>query len=267
MNAARSAWLLVLVLVLAVAAGCARGNREPLGEPETFHWVAQPVTFAPPPGRWERQGENGGGMLGVRFILRGGGGQVISVGAHRQLAERRPLEALERLLARRDSLSPRQFPRELALARARTEDPVSEREAAMARDVNDALDRALRDHLAGQPGFVATDLEDARRAAAAYEPTLAELLPRVRLQPERRQEPWRWRIGYERDTVIAGHPAFAGDDTLVTPERPLLYHQVVWVVRGFLFEAVYQGAPENLETFRRVLDSIRFPEDARGAPR
>lgn len=252
---------LAAVAGLDLAAGCGpRAGAEKLGAPETFHWVAQPITFSSPPGRWYREGDNGGGMLGVRFVLRGGGGQCISVLAFRQLAERARRDELERLIARRDSLSSREFMRELSLVRPRTEDPVSEREAAVARDINYALDRALTDHLAEQPGFVAADLDAALSHAAGYEPTLEEILPHVRLRPERMQEPFRWRIGYERDTSLAGYPAFASDGTLITPERPLLYHEIFWVVRGSAFKAVYQGTPENLPMFRRVVDSIEFPE-------
>ena len=247
------------VLLLLVATGCASPTAK-LAPAETFHWVAQPVAFSPPPARWERQGDNGGGLLGVRFILRGGGGQCISVYAHRQLAERDRKEALTRLIARRDSLSQQQFVRELSLARARTEDPISPREGATASAINDALDRAERDTFDEHPGFVAADLDAALRAAHSYEPTLAELLPALRLDPSRMQEPSRWRIGYEHDTTLAGHPAFASDDTLVTPERPLLYHEVFWVVNGCAFKAVYQGTPDNLRTFAQVVDSIRFPE-------
>jgi hypothetical protein len=76
------------------------------------------------------------------------------------------------------------------------------------------------------------------------------------------QEPDRWRIGYERDTTFAGQPAFASDDTLITPERPLLYREIFWVVHGCGFKAVYQGTEENLTTFYRVVDSIRFPDEA-----
>lgn len=254
-----------LALAVAFAAGCARGP-EPLGTAETFHWVAQPVAFSPPPSRWERQGDNGGGMLGVRFILAGGGGQSIGVHAYRLLAERDRRGALERLIACRDSLTRREFLHEVSLARARTDDPVSEREAMTAMRINAELDRAVSDQLSGQPGMVAADLEAALKAASEYEPTLVEILPRVRLRPERMQEPGRWRIGYERDTTLAGLPAFASDDTLFTPERPLLYHEVFWVVRGCAFKAVYQGTPENLGTFHRVVESIRFPERVHVAP-
>ena len=249
--------LLVLSLVAATSCGPPTAKLAPV---ETFHWVSQPVAFSPPPARWERQGDNGGGLLGVRFILRGGGGQCISVYAHRQLAERDRKQAIARLIARRDSLSRREFLDELSLARARTDDPISPRESATASAINDALDRATRDLLDEQPGSVAADLDAARRAAGAYEPTLAELLPAIRLDPSRMQEPSRWRIGVERDTTLAGHPAFASADTLVTPDRPLLYHEVFWVVNGCAFKAVYQGTPENLRAFARVVESIRFPE-------
>lgn len=256
----------VTLMALASVAGCGK-EPEKLEPAETFTWVAQPITFSPPSGRWERQGENSGGMLGVRFILRGGGGQVISVAAYRLLSERNRREALEKLLSRRDSLSRPEFLHELSLARARTDNPVSEREAETAMSINTWLDRAMTDYLAESPGFVASDLEAAVQAATAYEPTLEELLPRIRLRPERMQEPERWRIGYERDTTLAGLPAFAGDDTLITPERPLLYHQVFWVVKGCAFNATYQGMPENLATFHRVVDSIVFPEEPDATPK
>jgi hypothetical protein len=254
------------MLALALAAGCAK-HPEPLGAPETFHWVAQPITFSPPPARWERQGDNGGGKLGVRFILRGGGGQCISVSAYRLLAERSRRDALERLAANHDSLSYREFLDSLQFARARTDDPISEREAAAAAQVNAALDRAREDYLAGSPGLVANDLETALKAASGYEPTLPEILPIVRLVPERMQAPDRWRLGRAGDTTLAGLPAFASHDTLIAPELPLLYTQVFWVVRGCAFDATFQGTSENLDTFYRLVDSIRFPEAPRAAPR
>lgn len=256
----------MLAAALVSTAGCARGPA-PLEPAETFTWVAQPIAFSPPPQGWERQGDNGGGTLGVRFILIGGGGQCISVAAYRLLAERDRREALEALLARRDSLSRHEFLRQLSLARARTENPISEREAASAQAINVALDRAMTDYLADSPGFVVSDLEAALAAAQAYQPTLGEILPHIRLRPERMQEPERWRIAYERDTMLAGHPAFASDDTLFTPERPLLYREIFWVVRGCAFKAGYQGTDENLETFARLVDSIRFPEDSSAATR
>ena len=136
---------LLPALALVIAAGCGGTPKIQLGPAETFNWVAQPVAFSPPPSRWYRQGDNGGGLLGVRFILTGGGGQCISVYAHRQLAERDRRDAIARLISRRDSLSRREFLSELSLVRPRSEDPISAREIATAQAINDAVDRAMRD--------------------------------------------------------------------------------------------------------------------------
>lgn len=251
---------------LVLLSGCGiRG--EQLQAPEAFTWCPQPVSFSPPPSRWWRQGTNGDGTLGVRFILSGGGGQCISVAGYSSFVERDRRAAIARLIAQRDSLDENAFLRQVSLARARTDDPLSEREAMTATSVNSALDRIPSDYYAGQSSFVTSDLEAALRAASSYEMTLAEILPRIRLKPEHMQKPDRWRLGYERDTVLAGHPAFASDDTLMTDERPLLYQQVFWVVNGCAFNATYQGTAENLPMFRRVVDSIGFPEEPRVASR
>lgn len=255
---------LLPALAALILSGCGpRGGghaHEPLLAEERFHWIRQPIAFAPPPARWYRDGDNGDGKLGVRFILRDGGGQCISISGYRRFAERDRRADLERLAGRIDSLSQNEFLRELSLARVRTDDPLSEGEANAAMAVNAALDRATSHSLEGSPGFVAADLDQAVRAASSYQPTLAELLPKMRLHPEQRQNPEYWRLGPERDTTWAGQPAFASDDTLVLPEQTLLYHQVFWVVNGCAFEAIFQGKEENLETFHRVVDSIRFPE-------
>lgn len=175
---------LAFASLLMISLACARGprNEVPLGPPETFTWVRQPVECAVPPPVWRREGENGSGRLGIRFILTGGVGEVIALNANYRVAEQEP------------------------------------------------------------------------------RPTLADVLPAMRLVPENRQEPFRWRIGRERDTTLAGHPAFAGDDTLITPEGPLLYRQVIWVVNGCPFEATYQGLPKNAHVFDRWLATVRFPE-------
>ncbi len=253
-------------LVLAgalVTGGCARDARhEPLLPAETFHWIRQPIVFAPPPPRWYREGDNDGGMLGVRFVLRNGGGQCIRVAACRWLDERDRRDELARLAGRVDSLSEREFLREVSRVRPGTDDPISARDAAATLAINAALERATSHYLEGSRGFAVADLEDAARAARDDRATLAELLPRLRLHPERMQNPEWWRLGRARDTVLAGTPAFASDDTLVLPGQTLLYHQVFWVVNGAAFEAVFQGRADNLETFHRVVDSVQFPDDA-----
>jgi len=251
------------LVALILIAGCSAD--EPLLPSETFHWVPQPIDFAPPPQEWRREGDNGGGMLGVRFVLTGGGGQCIEIAAHRGIAERDRRDAIAKLIARRDSLGQNEFLREVSLARARTDANLSEREAEAARTINAALDRATSEYLQGRSGYVEAALYEALAAAHAYQPTLDDVRWALRLRPEQMQEPDRWRIGRERDTTLAGYPAFAGDDTLITDERPLLYHEIIWVVNRCAFKATYQGTKDNVKTFQRVVASVRFPEQGDSA--
>jgi len=260
-----------LIAVLAgvtLCAGCGRGAggaSAKLQPPEAFHWIWQPISFSPPPANWYRDGDNSGGELGVRFILRDGGGQVIEVSAYRQLAERERRSALARLIGRQDSLTKYEFLDQLSLARPNPADlPISDRESEAMRTINRSIDRANENYLADNPGFATADLQSALRAAKGYEPTLAEMLPTIRLRPEKMQNPEYWRIGRERDTVLAGLPAFASDDTLVLPEQTLLYHEVFWVVNGCAFKATFQGRKENLALFDRIVDSVTFPKSDDG---
>jgi len=254
---------ILMATFLLVASGCAKREAPPLPA-ETFSWCAQRIAFSPPPPVWRREGDNGGGMLGVRFVLTGGLGECISVLAYRQLAERGRRAAIATLIARRDSLSQNEFLREASLARAREDAQVSENESSAARAINRALDQATTHYLSGDREFVKMDLEAALEAATSYRPTLDEMLPTIRLRPERMQEPERWRIGYEHDTTLAGLPAFAAEDTLVTPDRPMLYHEIYWVVNGCAFKAVYQGTRPNLKSFQTLVSTIRFPEGGAG---
>jgi hypothetical protein len=252
------------LLALGIAVGCAGGRPRP---PETFAWVTQPIQFSPPPARWYREAERSGGLLGVRFVLSGGVGECITVAAYREFAERDRRAALDTLIARVDSLTQREFFHELSLVRARTDNPLSEAEASASLAINAALDRAASDYAAGHRSFVLDDLREALRAAEGCVPTLPDILPRIRLRPERMQEPDRWRIGYERDTTIAGLAAFAVDDTLITPERRLLYREIYLVAKGCAFKLSFQGRPENLRHFDRLVASVYFPEGANVTPR
>src|SRR5262245_14321510 len=70
---------------------------------ERFDWVPEPIEFSPPPTAWYRDGENSGGLLGVRFILSNGGGQVMSVAAYRQWSEKLPKKEILDLLGDLDT--------------------------------------------------------------------------------------------------------------------------------------------------------------------
>lgn len=254
-------------IALAACSPIDRTAQVRLLPPETFDWVPEPVTFSPPPSVWRREGDNGGGLLGVRFILENGGGQVMSVSTYRQWSEKLPRKEILDLLADLDSTQQRAMLNRLARLRVQVSDPLTEGETRAAFAVNAAVDNAERDLLDERLSFVRGDVQGALDAIDAYRPSLAELLPRMRLKPEEQQEPARWVLGSGRDTVLAGLPAYMSDDTLIAPERKLLYRQVYWVVDGTAFQSIYQGMPENQHVWEAMIASVRFPEGSAVASR
>jgi hypothetical protein len=260
-----------LVLLALAFGGCApsSGRRHvQMLPPERFDWVAQPIEFSPPPARWYRDGAGGGGLLGVRFILSNGGGQVMSVAAYKQWSERLQRKEIVQFLADFDRMEgTREALNRLSLLRLQLVDPLTPDEARTAAAVNDAVDRAERDVLDEHRSFVRGDIEAALRAVDALQPALADLLPSMRLRPERQQHPEWWVLGFGRDSSIAGVPAYVSYDTLALPEQKLLYQQVFWVAGGNAFQAVYQGRPENQHVFEQMVESVRFPEKAAVASR
>jgi hypothetical protein len=259
--------------VLAAAVSCALagsscssgggGGVVKLGAPERFDWISQPIEFQPPPQKWYRDGDNSGGLLGVRFILSGGGGQVMSVAAYRRWHEKLPRKEILELLDDLDSLDRRSTLRALGRLRVQVTDPLTDGEVWAAEAVNAAVTRATDDLLQERTSFVRGDIQAALAAVDDYQPTLEQLLPRMRLQPEQLDEAGlvRWKLGFGVDTTIAGLPAHVSHDTLITPEQEkLVYQQVFWVVDGCAFQAVFQGRPENQHIFAQLVESVRFPE-------
>ena len=247
-------------------ASCSSGGQSAavkLGAPERFDWIAQSVEFQPPPNQWRREGDNGGGLLGVRFILSGGGGQVMSVAAYRQWSEKLPRKEILELLDDLDSLDQRNTLRALGRLRVQVQDPLTDGEVRAADAVNAAVTRAVDDVLQDRTSFVRGDLQAALAAVDGYRPSLEELLPRMRLQPGQLDDAGlvRWKLGFAVDTTIAGLPAHLSNDTLITPDREtLLYRQVFWVVDGCAFQSIYQGRPENQHIWEQLVETVRFPE-------
>lgn len=80
------------ILVLGVIAACTsqekKAREEPLLPAETFNWSDAPLTFQPPPARWERQKHNEGGLLGIWFTHRGSVGERIYVSEFTKVGKR-----------------------------------------------------------------------------------------------------------------------------------------------------------------------------------
>ena len=238
-------WLAAGLAAMALVPGCGGGGGSgPLLRPETFNWVRQPIAFSPPPSGWERQGDNGGGILGVRFILarrrRPVHQRLRRSASSRSATSARPSRGCSRDATRSRSASSCTSCRWRA---PRIEDPISDaRGRDGARRSTDELDRATPDYLDGSRAFVAADLD------AACAPPRPTSDPRSRsCCPTSGCGPSGCRIrsgggsATSATPTVAGSPAFASDDTLITPERPLLYHEVFWVVNGCAFKATFQG--------------------------
>jgi hypothetical protein len=259
---ARIGALAALALAAALAGACAKHSRPEmvLGPPETFDWVSQPIEFSPPPPKWERQGYNEGGQLGVFFTHRGSVGERMFVAVYRRLAERNPRDSVNALLERFDSLDPDAFRRAIGDARATTDNPLSEDEARMARIVNEDLDRAAAAYFAGRPDEARWAIESALRAAEAYEPDPEALLERIRFRREDRQQPERYGAVSESLITVDGRQALMLDYGFRGDSDSLECREVYVIVSGAPFHASYMGLEKNRPLFDRVVASIRFPE-------
>ena len=242
---------------LLVLGGCAGGPE--LAPSETFDWQGRAISFAPPPEGWRREGTDERHFTGVMFILTGSVGERISIGDHRLIAERDRRARLREVLERIDGAEPRKLAREISIARWRTEDPLSDRDAATIRDGNAALDRAYAAVFRDEPLTVRREIETALDIAGRWEIALEDVVERVKFRAEDRTIEGEWLVTSEGDTTIAGVPAYRVDYTWRTPER--LYHgrEFYFVADNHVFFAGFHGLERNLALFDRVAASITLP--------
>jgi hypothetical protein len=82
----------IIMLAMALFLGCTsqekRAREEPLLPAETFNWSIIPLTFQPPPARWERQKHNEGGLLGIWFTHKGSVGERIYISEYMKTGKR-----------------------------------------------------------------------------------------------------------------------------------------------------------------------------------
>lgn len=254
-----------MAVALALALSCASRERalehaSPLRPPETFDWAGKPVSFAPPPEGWRREGTNSGGWLGVYFVLTGSVGERIGLADHYTFADRDRRAPLRKLLADLEGMDDREALRAISIARWRTEEPLSDYESSIARMGNESLDRAQRAVLDNDRRTAGYEIEDAIRQADRMELRLEDVIERVKFRAEGHTVEGTWTVTAERDTVIAGVPAHFVDYTWLSPER--LYHgrEYYFVKDNHLFKADFHGLEKHLELFGRVVSTIDWPQ-------
>lgn len=123
----------------------------------------------------------------------------------------------------------------------------------MARDVNAALDRAMRAHFDDDVRLTRQELEAALRAAERLAFTLDEVLAPLRHQD-------RLASAKTRDLSIGGKPAVAFEWTMQHNGRTYHRRELYVLHDNHLFTAHFIGLDESLDLFERVVDSIEFPK-------
>lgn len=242
----------VLLLVVACAAGCS--HEVELAPRETFRWSERAISFAPPPAEWGREGELSGGVRGVRFVKRGSP-EAITVGEFHRIAERDRSEKIAKVLDELPRLDRSEFIRQTTLAAARTDDPLSDDEAEVARAVNEALDRARARHFENRMDLVYAELQNALREAKRFRVTLDDVVEKVALAPLQLTPPYDRKsatVGGERAEAIAWTGTYDG--------RTFARREVFFVRRNHLFVARFIGHEETVPLFDRVVASVEFPE-------
>jgi len=226
----RTAFTAALLLSF-VSASCGRTHEAALQPREEFHWSRQPISFAPPPENWRREGELSGGVKGIRFVKEGSVGEAITIGEMYAVGERDRTEAIQDLLDHFDGLDRRQFLRQASLARARIDTPYSQQESSVAEGVNAAIDRSTSDYLNGDQAGARTELENALAEAQKLQFSLADLVA----TPSR-----SWTS--ERN----GHV--------------YVNREMYFLRRNHLFTARFIGLNESLPLFERVVATIELPQ-------
>ena len=254
-----------MAVALVLALSCSSRERaieqaSPLLPAETFAWAGKPVSFSPPPEGWRREGTNSGGWLGVYFVLTNSVGERIGLADHYIIAEHDRRAPLRKLLAELETLDDREALRAISIARWRTEEPLSDFEASIARMGNEALERAQRAVLDNDRRTAGYEIEDAIRQADRMQLHLEDVIERVKFRAEGHTVEGTWTVTAERDTVAAGVPAHFVDYTWLSPER--LYHgrEYYFVNDNHLFKADFHGLEKNLDLFGRVVSTITWPE-------
>lgn len=250
---------LFVILTAALVAACDSGPLAPAASPpETFDWAGQPISLAPPPAGWRREGQSSGGIRGARFVKAHSVGEAIGVGDYYLLANRLRRTTLQEMIARFDRLDRHDFQKALRQAYAHTDSPFSPLEAQVAADINAALGRAAAAFRMNDRDGARAELGVALGAAERLGFTLGDVLDAVVFTPERREEPQRWSVVGRREATIGGEPAVIVDYTFETPKRKLRGREAYVVHDSHLFVATFLGLEENLRVFDRVVGSIRF---------
>lgn len=265
MRARRLAFRFVFVLLIAGACSSKPAQPEPpkLQPAETFNWSGEKITVAMPPVGWRREGENGGGIKGIRFVKEQSVGEGIGVGDYYILADRNRGPEIREILANFETYGDGfEWDKALRKAWAYTDTPFTALESEVAQRVNSEVSAAGLAYRNHDRAAAKEHLENALAETSRLRFTLADAIDRVEFKPERRQNPEYYRMIGRRETMVAGEPGVIVDYTVKVPERPHTYsaREAYFVHNSHMFVCTFIGLPESLAVFDAMIASITFPK-------
>jgi hypothetical protein len=252
--------------MLSLLAGCSGGATEPAPEPvelpapETFTWTGQqPVSFSPPGEGWRSSRYQNGGTEGVDFVKTGSIGEQILVAEHFFLGRRDRCARIEELLRKLESYEPHAFDEAARKARLYVPDEPDPVKRGKILRANEALDAARESFRSGDAFFARVELERALEHARAIRYTIDETVDRVLFTKARNPVYPSLQVASPEDATLAGLPAVMVRFTFEAHGETLIGRRIYVVANNRLFAFGYQGLPENLPLFERVLETVAFP--------
>jgi hypothetical protein len=253
-----------LALVVLAGAACKSTSAPPppqLQPPETFDWSGQPITFAPAPVGWRREGETSGGIKGARFVKERSVGEAIGLGDYYLLGDRHRSGVLRDIMAKFDTFdSGFSWDKAIRSAYAQTDAPFTPLEAEIAAAINQSVGQATLAFRTQDKAGARTHLAAALAEADRLRFSLDDVVDRVEFKPERRQNPEYYQVLGRDVTAIGGEPAVVVNYTVKVPERPQTYaaREAYFVHNSHLFIATFIGLQESLPVFDAMLASVEF---------
>ena len=121
----------LVALMAALVLGCSK-PATPSQQPsqpsaQTFNFAAQPIAFVPPSAPWEAEGEQSGGLRGVRYVKRQSVGEAIGVANYHDVSRRLRHDEIGRLRTVNSDYESAEFDHAVRQAWCYTDNPYTDR--------------------------------------------------------------------------------------------------------------------------------------------
>jgi len=257
------------LIFLMVLTGCQDTTRQDaesrqtveLPPPEVFIWTTgQPISFSPPPEKWNRSRYQNGGAEGADYVLAGSKGEQIFVAERFFLGRRDRCATLKEILENMQNYDRTGFRRAIGKARLHDRDPFNDHERHTVEVVNDILDRAAKAFSPAETTTARLDLEWALEQAVTIRYAVEETVDEILFTRERNPVYPELKVNEPVPGEEAGERALVVGFTFQGHGTPMVGRRVYLVKNNRMFEFGFQGLQGNLALFEKVLESVTFPQ-------